>query len=447
MKNKKQNTLVLLGLLMVCLLVIGVSYALWQLTLTQTDSNVVTTGCFKVEFTDQNPITLDKAYPITDEEGKSLTPYEFTLTNTCNDEATYYINLETITSATKKLSEEYLKVSLKKGETEVFESTLNSSYINLDKVIPESTNAYKIYQGKLNGNEAVTFHLNLWLDEDTEAIDEVMNATYEGKITVATSYRAPSETDNMMVAIKKGYKNYGSGDYVNFNETYIGENAKYSNILEKVVFQNKIAPYEGAEEIVDLSVNQDKTVLGYYVKNNTNDNYILYIQANGKIKANYDASYYFTPCVPGMCYDEYSFEGIENVDTHFTTNMHGLFYSSPSFNARDVTLLDTKNVTDMSDMFYSINITTLVLNSLDTRNVTNMSGMFNGMNNLTSLDLSSFNTSNVTDMSHMFENTSNLNSIIYSENFVHKEDTIIEGMYTDCPANKPTHESWNNLFS
>ena len=100
MNNKKK--LILSGFLLVALfVVIGVSYAVWQLTLTQTDKNIVTTGCFKIEFSDVNPITIDKAYPMTDEEGKSLTPYEFTLTNTCDSEANYYINLETVTSSEK----------------------------------------------------------------------------------------------------------------------------------------------------------------------------------------------------------------------------------------------------------------------------------------------------------------------------------------------------------
>ena len=50
---------------------------MWQITLTQTDKNVVTTGCFKVEFTDTNPINIDESYPIIDEEGMKLVPYEF----------------------------------------------------------------------------------------------------------------------------------------------------------------------------------------------------------------------------------------------------------------------------------------------------------------------------------------------------------------------------------
>ena len=61
---------------------------------------MVTTGCFKVEFTDTNPINLEKSYPILDEEGMKLVPYEFIITNTCDDNASFQINLEVLNTST-----------------------------------------------------------------------------------------------------------------------------------------------------------------------------------------------------------------------------------------------------------------------------------------------------------------------------------------------------------
>ncbi|MCI8568243.1 MAG: hypothetical protein HFG48_02875 [Bacilli bacterium] len=77
-KKKVLVVLVLIGLFML----IGTSFALWQITFRQTDENVITTGCFKTDFKDDNPINLQEALPITDEAGKKLVPYEFILTNT-----------------------------------------------------------------------------------------------------------------------------------------------------------------------------------------------------------------------------------------------------------------------------------------------------------------------------------------------------------------------------
>ncbi len=434
-----------LGLIILCFIIIGVSYALWNLSFTQTNENVVTTGCFKVEFTDQNPINLEKSYPISDDEGKSLTPYEFTLTNTCDSESVYYINLETITNVEKKLSEEYLKANLKKGENEVFLNTLNSSYINLEKVIPEASNAYKLYQGKLKAKEVTTFSLNIWLDEETPPINEVTNAAYEGKITITTSYKAPKETDNMMVAMEVSTGYLGGADYLVYNETY-GQNYKYDEIVE-INFQSQINPYENAVEVVDFSVAEDESVLGYYVKNE-NDKYVLYIQADGKIKANPDASYYgVTVNLNDVSETNLKINGLENLDTSYVTNMSHMFYGLTN-ETLNINHFDTKNVTDMSFMFSSMpNLTALDVSHFDTSKVTTMHHMFYGLTALTTLDLNNFNTSNTTSMQYMFSNSSHLNSITYGNHFIHNENANVEGMYSNCPASKPTHASWNSVFS
>ena len=63
-------------------------------------------------------------------------------------------------------------------------------------------------------------------------------------------------------------------------------------------------------------MNQDHSVLGYYVLNETNSKYNLYIQADGKIKANPNASYYFASSY--WLYDGSRngyFHGVENIDT------------------------------------------------------------------------------------------------------------------------------------
>ena len=117
MKKKKwyknQKIIILLFVVLSILTIIAASYALQQITLQQTGTNIITTGCFKIEFTDKNPINLgNNVHPITDEEGRTLTPYEFTLTNVCTSEATYFINLETVSTDEKILNEKYVKASL-----------------------------------------------------------------------------------------------------------------------------------------------------------------------------------------------------------------------------------------------------------------------------------------------------------------------------------------------
>jgi len=547
----KKKTGLLLGILLVAITItVGVTYALWQVTLQQSSSNVITTGCFNVTLEEGDAIALNNAYPMSDEERKSGTPYTFTIKNNCAEKASYVLNLETVSSGDKVLSDGYVKASLKNGDTELFLSTLNSSHENTEKVITEASKAYKLAEGILQANEEKTFELRLWMDENTPAIDEAMNASYMGKITVSSSYVPTLETENMMVAMS--IKNYYDGNGYNFdyNATFTQEE-KYIFTLKKIVFQNEINPYPQAKEVIDFSVNQDKSVMGYYVLNtkeseSEEDSYTLYIQANGKIKMNYNGSYYF------FFRDDYENSeilGIENIDTSLTTdmremfrgwdfteldlshfdtrnvtNMSSMFYGANQLTSLDLTPLDTSKVTDMSNMFSDMSgLTSLNLSNLDTRNVTDMRamfsemyaltsldlshfntskvtdmwGLFRGMSSITSLDVSHFDTSNVTNMSQMFSDVSGLTSlnlsnldtrnvtdmssmfsgmsvlttldlslldtskvtsmqsmfledsqltnITYGDSFVRKNDSDITFMFSNCPANKPTHSSWEGV--
>ena len=58
---------------------------MWNITTSQDTANTVYTRCFDVSITSQkNSIALENAYPITDEQGKKLTAFNFTITNTCD---------------------------------------------------------------------------------------------------------------------------------------------------------------------------------------------------------------------------------------------------------------------------------------------------------------------------------------------------------------------------
>ena len=106
MKRKKIS--LALGILMVVCAVVGMSYAYWVLTYSQTGMNKLTSSCFSLSLTNEsNAIKLENAYPILDEEGKKLTPYSFTITNTCDLFASYTVNLEILENST--LDSKYIK--------------------------------------------------------------------------------------------------------------------------------------------------------------------------------------------------------------------------------------------------------------------------------------------------------------------------------------------------
>ena len=75
------------------LILIGASYAVWQLNLTQENPNLISSACFDISFTDQDNIHLENTYPMLDSEGRALTPYQFTIKNKCNEYASFQVNL------------------------------------------------------------------------------------------------------------------------------------------------------------------------------------------------------------------------------------------------------------------------------------------------------------------------------------------------------------------
>ena len=107
----------------------------------------------------------------------------------------------------------------------------------------------------------------------------------------------------------------------------------------------------------------------------------------------------------------------ENFTLSKVTNMSMLFFGLNSLEELDLSMFDTSNVTDMSNMFagdlseylsLGSSLKKIDLSSFDTSKVTRMSGMFAGCTKLKELDLSNFDTSNVTDMRAMFYRCSSL---------------------------------------
>ena len=140
-------------------------------------NNVATTECFKITLEDSNDINLDKAYPISESEGSSLTPYTFTIKNVCNKVADYQVNIETLSTTT--IDTEYIRIKLDNNESNILKRyELNESNINNN--VKEGR---KITTGTLRANEEKTYSLRMWIDEES-TIEQSANKEYHGKVTV-----------------------------------------------------------------------------------------------------------------------------------------------------------------------------------------------------------------------------------------------------------------------
>ena len=120
------------------------------------------------------------------------------------------------------------------------------------------------------------------------------------------------------------------------------------------------------------------------------------------------------------------------IDTKNVTNMSHMFYGCNNLTSLDLRSFNTKSVTTMNGMFYYCNkLTSLDLSNFDTTKVTTMSSMFLNCNKLVSLDVSGFDTSNVTTMGAMFQNCNALTFLDVS-NFDTSNVTTMGSMFNGC---------------
>ena len=186
-ENEKKKRTILYGLLVTVLVLIGVTYAYYRITKTQTNSNVIgTRTCLNTTLTEEtSEIVLSDAFPISDEDGLKQSPFTFTLTNNCDSYVKVTIALvsEYRTSTnTAYLKDNYVKSNLStKGTndgTSVILSTLSLGEVDTN------TQGYVLKTTGLKNKEAKSFDLRLWLDSETTN-EQGLNKTWKGKIVVS----------------------------------------------------------------------------------------------------------------------------------------------------------------------------------------------------------------------------------------------------------------------
>ena len=177
-KDKIKYSLILSLLI---LLIIGTTYAYFKLTIKQKDINLVETGCFDVTMINQeNAINLDNAFPLTDEQGRTLTPFTFTLKNNCDLTASYNVNLEVLSGST--LSSAYVATLVNNG-------TINTlgNLPKTDTTIKGSIESRTIYKGILAPGLSADIGVSIWIDEDATISDNVANTTLKSKVVVVST--------------------------------------------------------------------------------------------------------------------------------------------------------------------------------------------------------------------------------------------------------------------
>ena len=127
---------------------------------------------------------------------------------------------------------------------------------------------------------------------------------------------------------------------------------------------------------------------------------------------------------------------ISEWDTKNVTDMSGMFYNCNSLESLpDISQWNTENVMNMSNLFYNCRILKSLpdISKWNTKNLSNSSNIFYNCNSLESLpDISKWNVKNVIDMRYMFKECSSLISLPDISKWNIKNVTNISYMFYKC---------------
>ena len=196
---KKKIIIPVLTILGISLILVGTSYAYWRFTYISDKTNIGKSKCLSIELTNQkNEISLTNTYPITDLEAKKLTPYSFTINNTCDTFISYDVNLEMLEGTT--MNSKYMAVMINNEHKELL-----SNLDNANTVMSSSVESRKLVSGSLGVGDSVDYTLRLWMDESVTLSDDAMNKNFTSKIVVTAqpSNYSPKEAgyDTLLDAI------------------------------------------------------------------------------------------------------------------------------------------------------------------------------------------------------------------------------------------------------
>lgn len=197
----RKRILVIIGVLLLVCVIVGTSFAWWTNTANQTTTNEIISSCLETRIIDDaefGAININPAYPLTDEEAKTLVrPYKFTVENKCSTTLNYDLSLEILNSENRLLSE-YVAMEfsdLNNGNKVLLNTAplIDATYKekNEDGTIKENgeqgIEGRLLDSGTLAGNATRTYQIKLWIDEHVSIDDDAMNKTFKSKIVVNSS--------------------------------------------------------------------------------------------------------------------------------------------------------------------------------------------------------------------------------------------------------------------
>ena len=191
MESRKKVLFSILGILLLVLATVGVTFAVFTYTKLGTTENIVTTGTLKFLYTENtgvgNGINISDALPVSDEVGKSYSTenyvFDFSVeaTNSGTEEIPYEVTLRKKNTST--LNESNVKVYLTdmteqtdiKLAGPILYSDLGQTIVDVGEEIEKTIYNGTVLGGELNYKK--DFRLRMWIDENSN-YDSISGKTF-----------------------------------------------------------------------------------------------------------------------------------------------------------------------------------------------------------------------------------------------------------------------------
>ena len=312
MNKKKTIILLVIGILVVTTMSIGVTYSYMKnKTSGNRETEIGINNCAKITLKDNNStINLENMYPMEEEMGLQTTPYEFTISSTCEEYTGF--NLYLLTYSDNGISDDLIRYAITGKNNTVLETDLltnKKEETSLTEKEQEEINQgvnkgyskiYKILSNNLSLKEEKEYKLHIWVDES--ASNDTMGKSIKLGVMIKpyswdgrlTEYLIKNQDRTLIYHDEKpdyegmpnaelesgdlSYRFAGGSDTVNnyvcFN--YEGEKCPEENLYRIIgLFKNEEGNYETKLIKATYATSKELGTVGntnnYYVWNNTLD--------------------------------------------------------------------------------------------------------------------------------------------------------------------------------
>jgi len=181
------NKIILAVLICAVVMLSGLSYAFYKLSLVGSEEITLISGSLELSFSDSSGkiIKLDNAEPIIDEEGLSIEAYQFSLRNVGDLDSSYTLYLDdSLGLDQQKMNDKYIKYVLEKnGEVGDIKYLSDNPLQTTDGGIITRM----IDSGELASNEEVNYTLRLWIADTAD--NGVMGTSFKANLRIEATQK------------------------------------------------------------------------------------------------------------------------------------------------------------------------------------------------------------------------------------------------------------------